>query len=301
MKFIEYIFIKVIWNIFSLFPFSIRVKVSQCLSAGLFSIFKKNTKLIDKNLRASIPGKTNDWYEKTVKKNIQYLGRFFSEFIHMSSMKAKFIDKTVVSEPDEAGIKEYFKDGGIIILGHLGNWEWHGSRIGRWLGDRFYVLAKRQSNKWSNALIERNRSRQHMKTVYTDQSTFKIISLLRKKNTLCFVADQFAGGEAPVFEFFGRRAATYLGPAMAARVSKSRVFFAHSHHKDGKLHVVIDPLKTPDVDPKKDPEKWDRQMTDIWLRRLEECVVKYPEEYFWVHDRWKVTRLMRLEENPGKD
>jgi len=286
-KYLEYLGVRFLWFLLSIIPFRARKKFGINLAHFLFRLSKSKATIIEKNLTASFPEKDSQWIQETKEKNITYLGRFFAEFIQLLKLKNEFLNKHVISEPDRAQIWEYFKEGALVISAHLGNWEWTGARGARWFPEHIYVMAKRQSNPWSNNLIERARLKAGMLTVYAGENNFKVVKLLKKKKVVVMVADQFAGKHGLTIPFFGRPASTFLGPAVMARVSGAKTFFSFSVHHNDKVKVFVEPLDSPKADRKKDPEKWEEQFTMIWSKKLEEKAREYPEQYFWIHNRWK--------------
>ncbi|MES0490799.1 MAG: hypothetical protein ABUK01_12460 [Leptospirales bacterium] len=286
-KYLEYLGVRFLWFLLSMIPFRARKIFGIKLAHFLFRINKSKAAIIEKNLTASFPDKDSEWIQDIKEKNITYLGRFFAEFVQLLKLKNEFLNKHVISEPDRDGIWEYFKDGALVISAHLGNWEWTGARGARWFPEHIYVMAKRQSNPWSNSLIERARLKAGMLTVYAGENNFKVIKLLKKKKVVVMVADQFAGNQGLMIPFFGRPASTFLGPAVMARVTGAKIFFSFSVHVNDKVKIFVEPLNSPKADRVKEPMKWEEQFTVIWTKKLEERAREYPEQYFWIHNRWK--------------
>jgi KDO2-lipid IV(A) lauroyltransferase len=86
--------------------------------------------------------------------------------------------------------------------------------------------------------------------------------------------------------FFGRPACTHYGPAMLAIESRRPVITAFSHRTaDGRLHLDWDPPLDIPASGTLRERTWEltRRLTD----RIEAAVRRHPEQWFWVHKRWK--------------
>ncbi len=239
------------------------------------------------NLRAAFPEKEPSWHHDIAIQNFKNLGRLAAEFLHDPYVDDKFHDRWFVLKPNAETHRRAWEGGGILVLGHLGNWEWKGVSITRNGPNPLYVLAKRQSNPWSNELIARTRGSQNIKLIYTDDSPRVIFKLLKEKALIGFISDQDAGTNGEFFPFFNRFASTFQGPALFARKTGVPIYFLWSYHDSHRRLVFeIQELERPDCDPA-DAEKWQREFTWRWVSLLEEKARQHPADYFWIHRRWR--------------
>jgi len=287
-KFIEYVFVRFFIGLLGLIPFNARRILAEKFILLISRVLKKNTQIIQNNIRLAFPDKDDAWVENIFRKNLERLGKFVAEFMEIKKMRNPKIRDRIVFSPSKEDTVEHFKDGALMILGHMGNWEMQGALYAQWLPeDKLYVIASRQTNPWSNAYINGIRNGIGIKIVFNDGNAMRYLKLLREKKVLCFLADQNAGRNGNFFQFLNRPASTHMGPAIFARVSGAKVFFAYSTHEGGRIHTYIEPLALPKIDPKKHPDEWEIELTKSWVARLEEIVKKHPEDYFWAHNRWK--------------
>lgn len=276
-------------GLLGLIPFSLRARICEAIGGLLFHLAGRYRRLVLTNLAYAFPDASKDWLLATTRRNFRLLGRSVAEFVQTPRISDAFYDRWFVCEPAEEEHRRAYAGGGIVILGHFGNWEWHGYLAGRLAGRDIYTLVKRHTNYWMNAWVERSRHRAHMQLIYIDQNAFITINRLRHGDVVAFTSDQNAGGAGWFFPFFGRLASTYLGPAAVARNTKVPVYFVWSYHDgEGRLHFGQEPLSRPDgIDPKADPEAWERAFTYSWIKKLEEKVRLHPADYLWSHNRWK--------------
>lgn len=285
-KFIEYAVLRIITFPLLWMPFRLRARALEgmCLAMGRLSRSARERVL--GNIRAAFPDESPEWHAKIARANFRNLGRLAAEFLHDPYVNDRFHDKWFVLKPDPETHRRCWERGGILVLGHLGNWEWKGVSITRNGPNPLYVLAKRQSNPWSNDLIARVRGSQNIKLIYTDESPRIIFKLLKEKALIGFISDQDAGQNGEFVPYFNRLASTYQGPALFARKTDAPIYFLWSYHDEQRRLVFeIKEMERPDCDPK-DAEEWQRQFTWNWVRLLEEKVREHPEDYFWIHRRW---------------
>ena len=286
--FIEYFILRFFTSIFSAVPFRLRASFwEQVTLAGYYIASGYRNKVLT-NLRYGFPDQTEEWRVSIAKKNFRILGRQFAEFMETPYITDSFFQKWFVAEPSAQIHKEAYSKGGMCILGHFGNWEWHGYFAGKLSGRDIFTLVKRHSNPWSNQYFEKTRNSSYMQLIYIDQNPFITINKLRKGELVAFTSDQNAGSSGEYFPFFGRLASTYLGPASVARNTSCPIYFVWSWHDEkGRLHFELEELKRPDFSPREDVEKWEHEFTYMWVKKMEEKVKQHPADYLWTHNRWK--------------
>jgi len=286
-KFLEYLLVRVILLPVLLIPFRLRGRLLERLNLALGRASRSARDRIYNNIRHAFPEMDGPRVRKIAWRHLRNLGRMLNEFYQEPRMDSADIERWIIREPDAATHERMLASGGILVLGHLGSWEWKGVSITNTVENDLYVFAKRQSNPWMNALIERIRRSQRIKLIYTDESPRLTLSLLKQKALVAFIADQDAGKQGEFFPFFGRLASTFQGPAVFARMTDVPVYYAYSWHDEAaRLHFHLEPFERPAWNAKDDPRDWEREFTYRWVKRLEETVEQYPGDYYWIHRRW---------------
>lgn len=287
-KFLEYLVVRILIAGLKIWPFQMRVFWIHAFLRVINQLSSNFRNRIMQNLHAAFPSRSEQWYQQMAGQSILNLARMNAEFLENPRMKPDFIERWIDYAPDRSSLKSILDSGGILVLGHLGSWEWAGVAITHLSNTELYVLAKRQKNHWSNQFIEKNRGSQNIKLIYTDENPRRAVKLLKSGALVAFIADQDAGPSAPFFPFLRRLAATYQGPAFFARlVPDVPINFMLSYHDpQGRLIVEAHPFARPDLDPRKDTAVYDRLFTYRWVKILEEYVHKYPADYYWLHRRW---------------
>jgi len=285
---VEYLIVRSLFVCLRLFPFRFRAFLCEGLGLLLYRLSPPTRKLMLENLRHAFPERTGEWRAAIAKKNARMLGRQLAEFIETASINERFFERWFVPLPDAESHRKIYAGGGICILGHLGNWEWHGFLAGHLAGRDIYTLVKRQRNPLMNRYVERLRNRAHMQFLYIDQNPFITIGKLRKGELVAFTSDQNARSSGEFFPFFDRLASTYLGPASVARNTDVPVYFVWSFRDEKKrLNFRFEPIERPASIPKTDSVAWEKAFTRTWVSLLESHIKEHPEDYLWAHNRWK--------------
>ncbi len=184
--------------------------------------------------------------------------------------------------------------GAIIITGHFGNWEF--APIAGILNftefqGRFYFVRKLIATKWIEKILFRRYYQAGLNVIPKKNSLDQVCDALEKNNAVVFVMDQHASIKAKdgiMVDFFGKPAGTFRSPAMIARHTQVPVLPCRSYRrKDGK-HVLefFKRLEWNHAENFKDELAIN---TRQYNKVLEEFIIDYPEQWLWMHKRWKTT------------
>ncbi len=175
----------------------------------------------------------------------------------------------------------------ISLTAHIGNWELLAGVFG--MKDyRGGVLARRLYYEPYNQWIVGLRQSLKVPTIYRDESSREILKLLAKNEIVGLLPDQDIDSLKGIFvPFFGRPAYTPVAPARLSLASGAPMvpnFLIRIPGNRYKIVMgeVIRPLDLPREDAVK-------QMTGEWMRQFEKVIRQYPEQWAWMHNRWKTT------------
>ena len=179
--------------------------------------------------------------------------------------------------------------GAIILSGHLGNWEMVlGSSAG--LGVPVHAVVKQTAHPWMTQLLRRFREGSGIRLIYESGTAREILTALRAGETVVFVIDQFMGPPIglPV-TFFGRVAGTAAAAALLSDKSGAPLVPGYGYREEGRHHVIFErPLDLTNL-----PETREARLYAITQRindALERQVRAHPDQWLWLHRRWKEFR-----------
>ncbi len=272
------------FSIFRSLPREKNLKAGENIG-NLFWSLGYRKEVILKNLDIAFPEKSKEWKNQVGRKSLQNIGRTLSEFPKIPQyVENNQIDKIFVVEEGEQILRE--KGSKIIITAHIGNWEVGGAGLVSRYGD-LVSLAYRMKNKKLNELINSIRRASGLKIIFHDQPLKDFVKALKEKKKVVFLADQNALRHRGVFvDFFGLPASTVVFPAKLAFRYNVPVVFAYQYYDENeKIYKAV--IKEIDWKPSKDKEESIKNLVQIYTKEIENAVRKHPDQYFWVHKRWK--------------
>jgi KDO2-lipid IV(A) lauroyltransferase len=180
----------------------------------------------------------------------------------------------------------------LIVTGHFGNWEMAGYALGL-VGFRTSAVARRLDNVRLDRFL--GRFRQGTGQTILDKNTdyLQIQETLAGGGTLAMLADQDAGQRGLYVDFFGRPASTFKSIALLA-LEFNAPLLVIGVPKVGeamRYQVVCEEL----IDPAEYADRRDAvtAITQRYTAALERLVRRHPEQYFWLHRRWKHQPIAR--------
>ncbi|MDD5087530.1 MAG: lysophospholipid acyltransferase family protein [bacterium] len=170
--------------------------------------------------------------------------------------------------------------GGIVFSGHLGNWELMGALCAR-LGYPVSFVVASQSNRRVEELIDRFRKSTGIEIIKRRDAIRGVLSALKRGRLVAMLIDQDAHEDGTFAPFFGTPASTPRGPAVFHLRTGAPLIFARSVRLPGERYRID--IERFDATGCTDPDDLTARMT----ARLEAAIHETPEQWFWMHRRWK--------------
>ena len=142
-------------------------------------------------------------------------------------------------------------------------------------------------NPLLNEFVEWPRKSGGLSLVYKKGAMESAEAVLDDCGTLCFIADQDAGRKGVFADFFGRAASWYKSIGLLAMHKRVPIIVGQAARMRKGFHYRVEVLRIirPDEwDRESDPLRW---ITQAFAAALEEGIRRFPEQYLWVHRRWK--------------
>ena len=178
--------------------------------------------------------------------------------------------------------------GAIFAAAHSGNWELMGGALAQ-AGIPLVGVAMKQKDSAADRFINEYRTMIGMHITYKT-GVREMFAMLKQGWVIGLIMDQDTNRhDGIILDFFGRPTNCTPGAASMARFQDVPIFpcFMHRDEKGNHTLVVHDPLYVEKTaDKRGDIRRTTQKINDI----IEGHVRKYPEEWFWLHDRWKSVR-----------
>lgn len=184
----------------------------------------------------------------------------------------------------------------IIVLGHLGNWEWGGNAFSLQCKHQLYVIYHPLQNKYFDRLIYTMRTRFGTKLIER-KNTFR--EMLRIKNNRSshqlsepeISATAFIGDQTPSPEnahwtvFMNQNTPVFKGTEVIARKLNYPIVYVNIHRiSRGKYELSAETICENPASTS------DGEISELHTKKLETEIKKSPETWLWSHKRWKHKR-----------
>lgn len=177
----------------------------------------------------------------------------------------------------------------ILVTGHFGNFEIGGYVLG-FFGLPTHAIARTLDNPYLDRFIARFRAATGQTLIPKVGGYDQILEVLQSRGTLSVLADQSAGRKGCWVDFFGRPASTYKAIALFAMQYDAPIAVAYARRLDEPMHFELSVEEILDPRTVEDPIAAVREITQWYTKRLEDVIRRNPDQYWWVHRRWKDTR-----------
>jgi Kdo2-lipid IVA lauroyltransferase/acyltransferase len=247
------------------------------------------------NLKLAFPDLSAEERNRLLRGSFENLGRLLAAF-------SRFEDKTdslkEMIECDELARLEAAKQKGqgvILFTGHVGAWELSSFGLSLF-GHPLSFLVRRIDNPGIEEMIDRARTGHGNQSIDKRSAAREMLQILRRKGTLGILVDlNTLDREAIFVDFFGKPAATtFLVAKLALRTGAQVIPVFVPWDKSRKRFVlrVDEPLS---IERTGNEDADVRRLTQQYTRVVENYIREYPDQWLWIHRRWKT----RPEGEPG--
>lgn len=281
---IEYALVRVFDLFFRLLPRPMAIATGEAIGTLMSFIIYKRDRLILSNLAHAFPEKTLAERKRIARAVWRNLGRTAVEFIRSKEYSAADLARYVEWENGEL-IDQAVKGGhGVIMLtAHFTNWEILGMAVQARYSNMM-AISRPMKNPYVEKWVQAKRSSGGMTIILHREAVKASLKWVKSKNIVGILVDQnlYTGG---VFvDFFGRPAATTTLPALLHIRTGEPMFLLYILRVGNKFRVVIEPIMFPKV---ANEDERPLVYTQTISNAVERLIRKYPENWFWIHNRWK--------------
>ncbi len=264
--------------------------------AGLFAwlacdVLRLRGEVVDENLRHAFPHLDERRRRQMTREMWRHLVLLLMEVAHVPrKVHCTNWRKFVRLRNVEPLMQAFLKNRPVVVVtGHFGNFEVGGYMLGL-LGFPTHTVARTLDNPYLNDFLERFRGATGQHIIPKVGGFEQILEVLNGGGTMAFLADQAAGPKGCWIDFFGRPASTYKAIALLALEHDAPIAVCYARRLERPMHfemVVSDLIDPRDTDGQVGTVK---ELTQWYTHKLEEAIRETPEQYWWVHRRWKDTR-----------
>jgi KDO2-lipid IV(A) lauroyltransferase len=268
-------------------PLGLRKVIVRALACAFYRLSLKHRLIAVHNLMRSFPEKTQAEIMTIARESYQSFALVVAEFADIPYLSRNNLAKLITIK----GLNNYTeacKEGkGVLLFGaHFGNWEIGNAALAIMTSPFVFMYRILDS-----AFLEKNitavRASYGNVSLSKENAMRPMIRLLKKGATINLLIDQNVAWYGGVFvDFFGRPACTTSGLALIALHTGAPVLPAFTRRlPDGKY--VLEIGKKVDIIRTEDRNNDILLNTQNFTNIIAETIRRYPEQWFWLHQRWK--------------
>lgn len=270
-----------------LLPFPVLYFISDVLSFIAYHIIKYRRKIVHTNLKNAFPEKSEAEIKLIEKRYYRNMIDVFIETFKTLTVGRSTIVNRVKMQNTEF-IKELHRNNKsvILLMGHLGNWEWGGFSYTYQLGFPVGTLYHPLSNPFFEWLSYKLRLKCGVELIAMQQSARNFAENKNKVRTVAFIADQSPQpSHAYWTQFLNQETGFFTGAEkLAIKYDSAVVYVDIIKHARGKYTVFFELITEHPT------EKKPNEITQLFVDKLESSIRLQPELWLWSHRRWKHKR-----------
>jgi KDO2-lipid IV(A) lauroyltransferase len=261
--------------------------VARALAWLATDVLRVRRGVIDENLRHAFPGMTAADRRMLTSRMWEHLVLMVCEIAHAPRKIHRTNWHEFVTFEQRRELVHHLLDKrpAALVSGHFGNFELGGFITGL-LGFPTFTVARPLDNPYLDRFVNRFRSAHGQFILPKQGSAAQLQAVLDAGHAVTLLGDQFAGPKGCWVEFFGRPASCHKAIALFTLTSGAPMLVVCAR-RDGRMHfsVGLEGVADPQVPG---PHLASVSALTRWYNeRLESAIRRCPEQYWWVHRRWK--------------
>jgi KDO2-lipid IV(A) lauroyltransferase len=269
-------------------PLRVALKVGAALGRLAYVVDRRHRRITQANLNLALGReKSAEELRRIAGECYANLGRSVAEFCHLPSVNKQNLSQWVSYEGLDNFISAYKRGKGVLfITAHFGNWELL-AYAQALIGYPSNIVIRPLDNKYLDRVVNQYRTRNGNRVIPKKNAVKEILRSLHQGQPLGILIDQNVSvGDRVFVDFFGRPASTLTAPAILAQRTGAAVIPAFIIRRPEGGHKIV-------FEPEIVLQRSGNRQQDIQINMqrftqvVEKYVRRYPEQWFWMHRRWK--------------
>ena len=273
--------LKLIELLINILPKVIALKLGALIGYLFFLIDAKHRKLAVSNIKKIFRQEKNQKEINNIARRSFYnIGKNIIEFFRKTPKTFTLIGFDIVEELLERDKRV------IFVLGHFGNWELLG-RLAISHGIKLVTVGREIKNKGIDRYIKQSRTGSGLELLDKKGSADRLLKALKDNKSVAILIDQYAGRKRGIFvDFFNIPTSTTPSPAvlnLRTNIPIVPVFMIRGRNDEHKI-IIENPIA---VERSGNINHDININTQKIVKPLEDYIRKYPEQWWWIHRRWR--------------
>lgn len=254
-----------------------------------YDVLKLRRAITDENLRHAFPEKT-DAERATIARGMwQSLVMMVCEIAQVPRKVHDTNYRRHIHLKDREGLIRYILDPRAVVFvsAHYGNFEVGGYATGMF-GLTTHTIARTLDNPFLDQYLNEFRGKKGQLMLPKQGSAGAVSQVLEAGGRLVLLGDQFAGPKGCWIDFFGRKASCHKAVALFTLVNEAPLVLVYVRRLGkGKLQFELGLAGVADPQIGGEHLAGVKELTQWYSTQLENVIRMAPDQYWWLHDRWK--------------
>ena len=266
-------------------PFWLLYRISDILFWLMYHVLGYRKSVVLDNLKRSFPEKSDREIKQVCKEYYKYLSDLILETLKTITWNENQVKRRVkIYNLDMLNSLYEQKKSIVIVMGHLGNWEWAGPCFSLNCNHQLYVVYLPLTNPYFENVLKKSRTKFSTKIIPRDSTLRSMVANRKTISATALIADQ---APTPVksalwMNFLNQETAVFNGPEKIAKMLDYPVVYMHVDRVKRGYYEVHPKLLFEN--PRETSEE---EITIQFNKILEDGILKKPETWLWSHKRWK--------------
>lgn len=291
VDYLVYVAVRLLICVVQAIPLETGVRMARGLAWLMANVVRLRGEVVDENLRHAFAGLSGEQRRRLTNRMWEHLFLLVMEVSHAPRKIHETNWRRYVRLKNIAPlVAELLSDRPtMIVTAHFGNFEAGGYLLGI-LGFPSYAVARPLDNPFLNRFVNRFRGATGQYIVPKNGGYDQILAVLGRGGTLSLLADQYAGPKGCWVRFFDRPASAHKAIALLALEHQALVAVTYARRTEQPMRFEMCCAAMADPRDAEFSSAGVPALTQWYTRQLEDFIRCWPEQYWWVHRRWKDTR-----------
>ena len=285
---LEYIPVWLMAGVMRWMPRPVARGICICVGLLIYSTYGRLRRVGMRNLDLAFPEKTQEEKRQILQGLFISLGRQLAEFCLFPRYTRANVENIAVYDGFENFAQARSRGKGVIFLtAHIGGWE-VSSFAHSLYGHPMNIIVRPLDNRYLNAMVERYRNMHGNQTLSKQDYARGLLKLLRQGEVIGILMDtNMTPPQGEFVDFFGIPACTATGIARVASHTGAAVVpaFCVWDERIAKYKICFEPAVDLMNSGNSDADAIAN--TEAFTKVIEGYVRRYPNQWLWVHRRWK--------------
>lgn len=285
---LEFLPVWLVLRVMQALPRAAARRLGIAIGLGFFHFYPRLRRVGVRNLKLAFPEMPEQERLRTLRGVFVSLGRLLAEFPKFPGYTLENVSQVAIYDGLENFEAASRRGKGVLLLSaHFGGWE-IGSFVHSLYGHKLQVVVRDLDNPYVNSLAKRYRTLHGNGSIGKAEFARGLLSALRRGETVGILMDVNMVPPHGVFvDFFGHAACTAAGVARAVLHTGAAVVPAFTIWDEAlqkyriRFEPALEPVRTGDADADAVAN------TALYTKVIESFVRRYPDQWLWVHRRWK--------------